>query len=90
MNERIPRKILQRFVETEIDGEAVIMNLDTGHFHSLKETGLTIWRLIDGQRSVSAIQAALLDTYDVEESQCRADCERFFASLQGAGFVDGV
>ena len=90
MSERVPHKTTHSFVETEIDGEAVIMNLDTGHFHSLKETGLTIWRLIDGRRSIGAIQAALLDTYDVEESQCRADCERFFASLQQAGFVEGV
>ena len=90
MNERIPRKILQRFVETEIDGEAVIMNLDTGHFHALKDTGLAIWRLIDGKRSVTAIIAALLETYEVDEDRCHSDCERFLVSLWGAGFVEGV
>ena len=90
MNECVPRKTPQRFVETELDGEAVIMNVDTGHFHTLKETGLAIWRLIDGERSVTTIQAALLEAYDVEENRCRSDCEYFFASLQEAGFVEGV
>jgi len=90
MSERVPSKTAEHFVETELDGEAVIMNVDNGRFHALKDTGLAIWRLIDGKRSVSAIQTELLKTYDVDEERCRAECEGFFASLKGAGFVEGV
>jgi len=90
MSERIPWKTPEHFVETEIDGEAVIMNVDSGRFHALRDTGLAIWRLIDGRRSIAAIQAELLKTFDVEEERCRSECEKFFASLKRAGFVEGV
>ena len=46
------RKAIGKFVETELDGEVVVMNVDTGRFHVLKETGLAVWRLIDGERSL--------------------------------------
>jgi len=88
MNDLVPSKATQRFVETELDGEAVIMNVDTGQFHALKDTGLAIWRLIDGERSIALILAELLKTYDVDEERCRSECERFFATLQSAGFVN--
>lgn len=90
MNDSVPCKAAQRFVETELDGEAVIMNVDTGQFHALKDTGLAIWRLIDGERSIATIQSELLKTYDVDEDRCRSECERFFAALESAGFVKRV
>lgn len=90
MSDGVPRKTAEHFIETELDGEAVIMNVDTGRFHALKDTGLAIWRLIDGKRSMAAIEAELLRTYDVDEMRCRAECERFFASLKRAGFIEGV
>lgn len=90
MSDFVPSKTTERFVETELDGEAVIMNVDNGRFHSLKDTGLAIWRLIDGKRSIAGIQAELLELYDVDEARCRAECERFFASLKRAGFVEGI
>jgi hypothetical protein len=90
MNDRVPRKATQHFVETELDGEAVVMNVDTGQFHALKDTALAIWRLIDGERSVGAIQSELRKSYDVEQERCRAECERFFVSLHRAGFIEGI
>lgn len=90
MKDLVLRKAQQHFVETELDGEAVVMNADTGQFHALKDTGLAIWRMIDGARSVGAIQAELLKLYDVDEECCRVECERFFASLKRAGFVEGI
>lgn len=90
MSESVPRKAARRFVETELDGEAVIMNVDNGRFHALKDTGFAIWRLIDGTRSIAAIQAELRKVYDVDDDRCREECERFFASLKHAGFVEGI
>ena len=90
MSDAVPRKTPQHFVETDLDGEAVIMNVENGRFHALKETGLVIWRLIDGRRSVADIQAELLKAYDVDEGLCRGECEKFLMALKRAGFVEGV
>jgi len=85
----VPRKVPDRFAETNLNGEVVLMNIDSGQFHALKDTGLAIWRLIDGVRSIAAIQTELLKTYDVDEAQCRAETFRFLNALKDSGFVEG-
>ena len=88
MGGMIIRKAAGKFVETELDGEIVLMNVDTGRFHVLKETGLAIWRLIDGERDLTAIQSELMGLYAVEEVQCRAETVKFIEMLNGAGLVE--
>ena len=85
----VPRKVPDRFAETDLNGETVLMNIDTGQFHALKNTGLAIWRLIDGVRSIAAIQAELLKIYDVDDAQCQAETFRFLNALKESGFVEG-
>jgi hypothetical protein len=82
------RKAIGKFVETELDGEVVVMNVDTGRFHVLKETGLAIWRLIDGERTLAAIQSELIARYAVEEARCRTETAKFVELLSGAGLVE--
>jgi hypothetical protein len=82
------RKAIGKFVETELDGEVVVMNVDTGRFHVLKETGLAIWRLIDGERTLAVIQSELIERYAVEEVRCRAETAKFVEVLSGAGLVE--
>jgi hypothetical protein len=82
------RKATGKFVETELDGEIVLMNVDTGRFHVLKGTGLAIWRLIVGERDLAAIQSELMRSYAVDEVQCRAETVKFIDMLSGAGLVE--
>ena len=35
------------FVETEVDEEIILMNLEDGHFFSLVSTSRRIWKLLD-------------------------------------------
>ena len=49
-----------------IDGEAVIMDLASGHYFSTQHVGCEIWRAIDRGASRSAIVATLVSTYEVE------------------------
>jgi hypothetical protein len=46
-----------------IDGEAVIINLDTGNYYSLVETGSFIWSLVDKGASTSDVQNLVQQTY---------------------------
>lgn len=39
-------------ISETIDGEAIIINLDTGAYYSLRETGAAVWQLIDKARPV--------------------------------------
>ena len=49
-----------------IDGEAVIMDLASGHYFSTQGVGSDIWRAIEGGASRSDIVRSLVSAYDVE------------------------
>lgn len=81
------RKNIGQFLETEIDGEAVLMKVDTGQFNALKETGMAIWQAIDGHRDPAAIAALLAERYDIAPEVCATDIHAFLSELEQAGFV---
>jgi pyrroloquinoline quinone biosynthesis protein D len=87
MPDQTLQRVTDKFVETEIDDEVVLMHLDTGQFFALKSTGRTIWQLIDGARNKADIQAALMEQFDVDEASCAAELDRFLADMCKAEFI---
>ena len=77
------------FAETRIDDEIVVMNLSSGDFFSLRDSGAAIWDLIDGTRDRSAVLAALVRDYDAAESDLAAELDAFLAELRGNGLLSG-
>ena len=50
-----------------IDGEAVIINLDSGVYYSLDGVGANIWNLLDAGRPVEGIEEWLAAAYEEDE-----------------------
>jgi pyrroloquinoline quinone biosynthesis protein D len=80
-------KCPDRFIETEIDDEAVLMDLDSGDFFSLAGTALAIWQRLDGARGRDAIVAELAAAYDAEPAQIADDFDAFTADLKALGIL---
>jgi Coenzyme PQQ synthesis protein D (PqqD) len=80
-------KRADRFSETDIDDEIVVMRLDTGEFFSLDGTAAATWRLIDGTRDRSALLAALAEQFEVDEVKMAADVDEFLAKLREIGLL---
>ena len=78
----------ERFTETVIDDEFVIMRLDNGEFFALSQTAAAIWRLIDGTRDRNALLEALGETFDGDRGQMAEEVDDFLAQLRAAGLVD--
>jgi len=57
----------------EIDGEAVMMHIQTGKYYGLDEIGSRIWELMEHKIQVKTIIEQLLKEYDVSEQQCKTD-----------------
>ena len=72
-------------LESEIDGEAVMMSIERGEYYGLDEVGTEIWRLLERPRSLGEICASLLERYEVEPETCRADVARFLEGLLSDG-----
>lgn len=80
-------KATQRFSETAIDDEVVLMSLADGTFFSLTETGAAIWHLIDGQRDRDAVLDALMAEYDVAAADAASALDAFLDQLLEVGFL---
>lgn len=77
------------FAETRIDDEIVVMNLSSGDFFSLRDSGAAIWDLIDGTRDRAAVLADLARDFDAGEADLAADLDAFLAELRGNGLLSG-
>jgi pyrroloquinoline quinone biosynthesis protein D len=78
-----------RYSETEIDGEIVVMNLESGEFFSLTGTAREIWLLLDGTRDRSGLIAALAADYGTDDKAVAADVDAFLTELLATGLLAG-
>jgi hypothetical protein len=75
-------------VHETLDGETIIIHLDTGNYYSLTGSGAEIWALLKGGGSVSAICAELARRHGCSEADLRGAVESFVAELQRDGLVE--
>jgi len=83
-------KASDRFSETTIDDETVVMSLDSGDFFSLSGTARAIWELLDGTCDRDGIVAALAAEYEIEPDTVAGDVDAFLAQLSAAGLIEEV
>ena len=84
------RKADDRFSQTEIDGEVVVMDLDNGNFFSLTGTAAAIWQLIDGTRDRAALLAELAEHYGRTVDELAEETDAFLAQLSNAGLIESI
>ena len=70
-----------------IDGEAVIINLDSGNYYSLVEAGSLIWALVDGGASASEVQDLLQQTYHGNATDIDRGVQELLAQLQQENLI---
>ena len=77
-----------RFVETVIDEEIVVMQLDSGDFFSLHGTTRAIWEAIDETGDEAGVCAALATAFpDAHPDELAADVAAFVTRLRAAGLL---
>ena len=54
---------------------------------SINQTGSVIWDLLEKQTDMSALVAALVDRYDIDEATALRDAKAFLDALRGVGAV---
>lgn len=70
-----------------IDGEAVIINLDTGNYYSLVDAGSFIWSLVDKGASASEVQHVILQTYHGDAQDVDRGVQELLAQLQQENLI---
>jgi len=82
-------KLVERFTETAVDDEIIVMRLDNGEFFALSGTAAAAWRLIDGKRDRAVLLGDLAAEFAADKSQIAADLDEFLERLKESRLVDG-
>jgi hypothetical protein len=75
-------------ISSDLAGEAVILNLQSGIYFGLNEAGAKVWSLIQRPTSVQDLRDALLADYEVEPEVCERDLLQLLQDLQAAALIE--
>lgn len=72
----------------DLGGEAIVLDPHTGRYYGLNELGARIFELTQKPYSVGRIMTTLLQEYDVEEDQLRADVLAFLREMESRRLIE--
>jgi Coenzyme PQQ synthesis protein D (PqqD) len=71
----------------ELDGEAVLLNLDTGTYFGLDEVGTRIWLLIEQHGLLEPVCDAIVGEFEVDRETAERDVLNLADALERNGLV---
>jgi hypothetical protein len=71
-----------------IEGEAVILSMESKVLRGLNPVGSRIWELIDGRRSLEEITGTIVQEFDVTPAAAAQDVRTFIQELLDRGLVN--
>lgn len=80
-------KLKKNLNVTDLSGEKVMIDFESGKYFMIKGTGNDIWDLIQEEISVGDIIEKLLSEYDVSREECTASVETFLGKLRELQFI---
>ena len=78
----------ENVVSRELEGEAVILNLESGVYFGLNEVGTRIWALIPEHGSVRKVLEVMQREYEVAPQELENDLLQLIEQLQARGLVN--
>ena len=81
---RVPKDVVFR----ELDGEAVILNLESGMYFGLDAIGTRIWRLVEEHGSLRAVWEGMQREFEAPGEALRSDLLTFIDELSAKGLVN--
>lgn len=77
-----------RVVSRLVEGQALLLDATQDRLERLNAVGTFIWaRIKERTHDVDAIHAALIEAFEVEPAQARADLEAFIAELSERAMI---
>ena len=76
-----------KFLFGHLEGEAVILNLDSGVYYTLDPVGTRIWQLIEEHGDLAKIKESMLAEYEVQAEELDSDLIRLVDELVESGLL---
>ena len=74
-------------IHETIEGEVVLIDLKTGTYYSLRDSGAAIWQTIEQGAGEDDIEAALRSRYDASGDDIRDAVRRLLGELEREGLI---
>ncbi len=71
----------QELLQSEIDGETIMMSIDNGKYYGLNSVASRIWEIIKDEPLFSELIEKLMEEYDIEKKQCEIETLDFLTNL---------
>lgn len=85
------RRVGSQFVDSELDGELVFMNILDGEVYGLRDAALRTWKLIDEHGAwtpVDGLVASLCEEFEVDAATCLKDVAVLLDDLSTVGLAE--
>jgi len=80
----VPDSVIAR----ELDGETVVLNLETGVYFGLDSVATDIWNALQGGGKIEDALRAILERYDVQRATLEGDLLQFVNQLASKGLLN--
>ncbi len=87
MRESTKIKLGKNLDVTDLAGDKVMVDFESGKYFMLKGTAADIWNLIQNETTVGNVKNELQKIYDVDDDTCIEGIENFLNQLNSNGFV---
>lgn len=74
-------------VHRELDGETIVLSLESGLYYGLNATGSRVWRLIEEGATTAEMIDRISREFAHPVDEVRADVDALLAALQTKGLV---
>lgn len=71
----------------ELQGEAVLLHLDSGIYFGLDPVGTRMWQLIAEHERLADVAGAIAAEFEVSDDQCAMDLLALVGKLENQGLV---
>jgi hypothetical protein len=78
---------IEQHVCSDLAGQAVILDLESGVYYGLDDVGSVVWHLMKQPRSVSEMRDILLEQYLVDRDRCERDLLALLDELATNGLI---
>lgn len=78
----------KRSAACDLDGEMVILNLDSGVYFGLNAVAASIWHCVQSERQMTEIIEHLMAEYNVSRAQCESEVVALLQNMANYGLVD--
>lgn len=77
-------------VSATLEGETILLDLESGVYYGLNETGSDAWKLLQEPIQVAELRDKLCEQYDVSEERCETDLLELLEQLRQEQLIQTV